>query len=501
MEGIYAGWLSVLPAVIAIILTLVTKQVIVSLLAGICTGTLIYSLLAGMNPLTGTITAAARVIVQSADVSMLIGVWFLGMFIATISMTNGQHALAKWLMKKVKGKVGISLATVICGICLFISDTFHCFSMGAITRPLAKESGISREKLSYWIDASAAPVCCLSPVGTWMPAIIALIPAAFAANGTMTFVSSIPFNFYCILSILMCFWICFPKHDFATMLKAEQEFTGILSGETVVEEEKEGHLKDMVLLLALLIVLSFFFIFQTGGMFSEGRGPVEALANCEAIVSIASAAMVTVFVGAILIICIRKTVTMKDFFANIMKEGIQPTVDICMLLVFAWGLAGTCRNLLQTGPFLADLLVSVNFPMVFLPVVLFVICSFFSFATGTSWGTFGIAIPIAFEICAIAAPELITICVAAILSGACFGDNCSPISDTTLMASFASEVEHIRHVETQIPYSLTCAVVGAVGFIIAGITKNVVLSLVPTVILFFLVVKILSKKANAKINA
>ncbi len=504
MEAVYVGWLSIIPAVVAIGLALLTKEVILSLVLGIFSGTMIYSVATGQNIIIGTFTNAINIIIQSVDFPILLLLGLLGALIYLISISGGQFALGRLVTKRVKTKTGTLLATAVANCCIFISPSFHVLSVGAVCRPLCDNARVSRAKLSYMLDATGAPTACIAPVSTWLAGIIAFFPATgIFANKMGVFFQSIPFNTYCIASIIMVFWFCFPKHDYGPMAHyermAEKEGNlGILhpTTEAIKEEETKGSAIDMILPLVLLIGLTIFFMLYSGGMWTEGYSLTEAMANAATTTSMCAAGLVTLVLTFILYIP-RKVVTFKEFTDGIGK-GVSSMNSIAIIMTLAWGIGGTCRNLLMTGDFVAHIVEESSFHLGLLPIVLFLISCLLSFATGSSWGTFGIILPLTFSICEGVSPELIIICIAAVLGGSTFGDHCSPISDTTVMASGVADVNHIVHVQTQLPYALTAAGVACIGYLVVGFTMNLLLTIVVSYGLLFIVLIILGRKYAKK---
>lgn len=495
MESVYAGWLSIIPAVVAIGLALLTKQVILSLVVGICSGTLIYSAFLGQNLIIGTITNTIQILLTSVDFSLLLVLGMLGAFMYLLELSGGQHALGQWMAKRVKGKKGALLVTAVVSCFLFISDAFHVLAMGAICRPLCDEAKVSRSKLAYMLDATSAPTCCIGPVGTWVAGICACFPAtALFSNNISVFFQQIPYNIYCITCILMVFWISFPNHDYGPMLQHEKDMEGDVDDTAKSVDYRVGKVCDMLIPLIILVAGTVFFMLWTGGLWTENRGIFDAFSNAYTMLSICSASLVAIVVMFIMYVP-AKTVSFKEFMDGI-SMGVDSMSSICTLMVFAWGIGGTCRQLLQTGPFVADLISGSSFPLALLPAIFFIIAALLSFATGTSWGTFGIMLPLAFPICELAAPHLIVICISAVLGGSTFGDHCSPISDSTILSSAVAKVEHMVHVETQLPYALTSASAAIIGYLIAGFTANVFLTLAVSIVYFFIAVYVLSKRAN-----
>lgn len=484
MVPVYVGWLSLIPAVIAIGLALITKEVVFSLVIGIFSGTLIYSAAMGQNLFFGSIMNFINITVQSVDFSVLLLLALLGSLIYLISISGGQYALGKWVMKHVKSKTGVLIASTIASCCIFISPSFHILSVGAVIRPLCDSAKVSRAKLAYILDATAAPTACIAPVSTWIAGIIATFPATtLFSNGLAAFYQSIPWNMYCLASIFMSFWVAFPRHDFGSMVayerKADAGDLGI-AGDESIGQLKEGDIKggiiDMVLPLALLLVLTFVFILYTGGMWQTTNVITEAMAKTSTTKAMCDATLVTLILTGFFYV-VRKIIDFKTFL-NSLAMGTISMVNISIIIVLAWSISGVCRKLLLTGDFVSNLIQNSNFTLGFLPVMLFFISCLLSFATGSSWGTFGIVLPLAFSICETVAPELIVIGIAAVLGGSTFGDHCSPISDTTVMASGVADVNHIVHVGTQLPYALTCAFAASAGYLVAGFTANIMLTLI-----------------------
>lgn len=501
MEAVYVGWLSIIPAIVAIGLALWTKEVILSLVIGIFSGTMIYSYAMGQNIVIGTFSNAIDIIIQSVDFSVLLLLGLLGALIYLISISGGQFALGRLVTKRVKTKTGTLLATAVANCCIFISPSFHVLSVGAVCRPLCDNAKVSRAKLSYMLDATGAPTACIAPVSTWLAGIIAFFPATgMFSNKMSAFFQSIPFNTYCIASILMVFWFCFPKHDFGPMAKYERiaEETGDLGllnpDDKIAEGEGKGSAIDMILPLLVLIGLTVFFMLYSGGMWTEGKSVSDAMANAATTKSMCRAALATLIFTFALYIP-RKIVTFKDFMNGIGK-GVSSMNSIIIIITLAWGIGGTCRNLLMTGDFVTNVIQNSSFHVGLLPVSMFLISCLLSFATGSSWGTFGIILPLAFSICEKVAPGLSLICVAAVLGGSTFGDHCSPISDTTVMASGVADVSHIVHVQTQLPYALTAAAAACIGYIVAGFTANLLLTLVVSYGILFGTLIILGRRYN-----
>ena len=483
MDPIYVGWLSIIPPVLAIGLALLTKEVIISLVMGILSGTLIYTVALGGNVVMDTITYAFKLMTNQVDIGLILVMGMLGAIVEVISRSGGQHAMANWAKTRFHSKTSSQLATVLVGSCLFLSDVFHNLSTGAIMKTINDSNKISRAKFAYILDATAAPVCCLVPMGIWVAGICAVFPenSTFSSNMEIFF-ANIPYNIYCIISIVMVIWFCFPKHDIGSMRLAEikADTTGDLgSVDEPVKEHDKGKVSDMIVPMVVLILASVLFMLYTGGFWS-GSSFSEAFSNCSTSTSLLCGSFVALAVAFAMYVP-RKIIGFKEFMSSI-YAGISSMVSGMTILVLAWTISGVCRKLLLTGDFVANAVVESNMPVAVIPAIIFIIAAALSFATGTSWGTFGILMPIVFSVCEIAAPQLLLPAIAATLGGSCWGDHCSPISDTTVLASTCAGCDHIQHVTTQLPY---CAVGGAcavIGYLVTGFTAgNLILTWIGTI--------------------
>ena len=473
MEPVYVGWLSIIPPILAISLALITKEVIISLVLGILSGTLIYTAALGGNLFMDTAKYAFTMMTNQVDIGLILVMGMLGAIVEVITLSGGQHAIAEWAKKRFNSKTSSQLATVVVGSCLFLSDVFHNLSAGAIMKSINDSNRISRPKFAYILDATAAPICCLVPMGIWVAGICAVFPENSIFSSSMEiFFANIPYNLYCILSIVMVIYFCFPNNDFGPMARAEQkaDLSGDLSSvDEPVKESGNGTVADMVVPMLALVFGSVLFMLYTGGYWSgEGKSIVQAFSDCSTSTSLQCGSFVALAV-AFLMYVPRKVVGFKAFMNGI-YTGIQSMVSGMTILVLAWTIGGVCRKLLLTGNFVADMVVGSGMPVGVLPAIIFIIAAALSFATGTSWGTFGILMPIVFNVCEIAAPELLLPAIAATLGGSCWGDHCSPISDTTVLASTCAGCDHIQHVVTQMPYCVVGGVCAVAGYLVAGFT-------------------------------
>ena len=468
---IETGWVSILPPLIAIVLALVTKEVYSSLFLGVLSGMVIY-VVSAQEPFMAVFSRIFDMMAQKIadNAYMIIFLALLWAVITLVGKSGGTAAYGRWAEKRLKNKRATLLTTALLGILIFIDDGFNCLTIGTVMRPVYDRQRISRVKLAYIIDATAAPICIIAPVSSWA---VAVASEVSDTNGFQTFLSTVPYNLYALLTIMMVAFVCITGLDFGKMRKAEEKAQLEGNGDTMTEEkddtqESKGRVIDLVLPILVLIVCAILGMAYVGGFFS-GTPFSEAIgANPTAGLSLgAFAGLVTAFILYIP----RKIMKPKQFAGNIVS-GIGSIVPPMLILILSWTLGGVCRELIGTGEFISGFIASSNVPLQLLPFVVFVIAALMSFSMGTSWGTFGLLIPIVTMICsATAGSELLVPTLGATLAGSVYGDHCSPISDTTILASTGAQCEHIRHVETQIPYATLTAVVCAVGYLIIGFTN------------------------------
>ena len=481
--AIDVGILSILPPVVAIVLALITKEVIFSLILGILSGTTIYALSTGtgiVGIFDTTVTLMADKL--SGNTTMIIFLCLLGILVALVNKAGGSKAYGEWAVQKLKTKRSASVATAFLGVLIFIDDYFNCLTVGTVMRPVTDRVKLSREKLAYLIDATAAPICIIAPISSWAASVISYDPETAGMSGMMAFLSSVPMNLYAILTLIMVFTMAARKNaDYGPMLKAELNAEkGIISDVDMSKEEEKyllnsegskGKICDLVVPIVILIIASILSMIYVGGYWGEEKMSLfDAFGNTDAGAALALGAFVTLIITFIYYMC-RKVLTFRDFF-SCMNPGVNSMVAACVILTLAWTISGVCRDLLSTEPYVASLVENSGVPMGILPMLIFVVACLLSFSTGTAWGTFGILIPIIISICEIAAPELLITTLSATLAGSVFGDHTSPISDTTILASTGARCDHLKHVGTQVPYALTVAVCCAIGYIVAGFTAG-----------------------------
>ena len=500
----YGTFLSLVPPVIAIALALITKEVYSSLFIGILAGSLIYSNLNIWGMLTNTCDVMIGKLSDSWNVGILIFLVLLGMMVSLINKAGGSAAYGRWASKHIKTRTGAILSTALLGTLIFIDDYFNCLTVGSVMRPVTDKHGISRSKLAYLIDATAAPVCIIAPISSWAAAVSSVAPEG---QGLTLFIQSIPYNLYALLCLACVVLMAMMKVDFGKMREHELNamngdlFTtaGRPYEEAVMDTDKKGKVIDLVLPVLSLIASCVMTMVYTGGFFDAGSDSymnfIDAFANSDASVGLVLGAIIAIAFTMLLYFC-RKVISFKDF-ADSFSEGFKAMSSAILVLTFAWTLSGVTSQLGATV-FVAEFVRnSASHLANFLPAIVFMIAVFLAFATGTSWGTFGVLLPI---VCAVfPSGELMIISVSACLAGAVCGDHCSPISDTTIMASAGAQCDHINHVSTQLPYAFLVAGVSFVGYILAGFLQNawIVLaaSLALLVVVLLVIRSVQAKKA------
>ena len=499
----YATWLALLAPVVAIILALITKEVYSSLVIGIIVGAVIYA--GGNFERTLTHVVSDGFIANLAD-SYNMGIIFflvlLGALVAMMNKAGGSAAFGRWATSKIKTRVGAQCATIALGILIFIDDYFNCLTVGSVMRPVTDKHNISRAKLAYIIDATAAPVCIIAPISSWAAAVAGFANAAGAENGIALFIEAIPYNFYALLTIVMMLFLAFTNVDYGPMAEHEKNAvekndlftTGTRQAVEEMDVNPKGKVSDLVFPIAILIVCCIIGMIYSGGFF-EGNDFVTAFSNSDASVGLALGSFVAVII-AIVYYIIRRVIPFKDLMGSI-PEGFKAMVPAILILACAWTLKSMTDSL-GAKIFISQLVEgsAAGFQML-LPAIIFLIAVGLSFATGTSWGTFGILIPIVLSVFHAGDPIMI-VAVSACMAGAVCGDHCSPISDTTIMASAGAQCDHINHVSTQLPYALTVAAVSAVSYVIAGIVCSWVITLPIAVALMLLTLFIIRHLMNKK---
>ena len=492
---IETGWWSLLPPLIAIALALITKEVYSSLFIGVFSGMLIYTFAGGGSVFSSVSLMFDMMSSKIADNAyMIIFLALLWAVINLVSKSGGSLAYGRWVGKKLKSRRAAAFATSFLGILIFIDDGFNCLTVGTVMSPITDRLRISREKLAYIIDATAAPVCIIAPVSSWA---VAVASEVSPTNGFNVFLSTIPYNFYALMTILMVFFISFTGRDFGPMKKAEQEaVNGIrMEKKDTAKDTKNGRVIDLVLPIAVLIVFAILGMAFVGGFF-EGVSFSEAIGyNPAGGLSLgAFAGLITAF-----ILYIPRKLMKPREFVDCIVSGIGSIVPPMLILILSWSLGGVCRQLIGTGQFISGFVSTSDMSLGLLPFLIFVIAALMSFSMGSSWGTFGMLIPIVTMICESEGAGIYLIpALGATLAGSVYGDHCSPISDTTILASTGAGCKHIRHVETQLPYATLVAVVCAIGYLIAGLLKSPWAALIIEAVLLVGAVMLLNKRDRTR---
>ncbi len=471
---------SLLPPIIAIGLALITKEVYTSLFIGIVIGGLLYSNFNFEGTLTHVFNdGIVSVLADAYNVGILIFLVILGIMVMLMNKAGGSAAFGRWASTHIKTRAGAQLATVALGILIFIDDYFNCLTVGSVMRPVSDNSKISRAKLAYVIDATAAPVCIIAPVSSWAAAVASYVEDG---NGLYLFIQTIPFNFYALLTLVMMVFLSLTGMDYGPMAKHEKnakENGDIFSGMNAYAEaaaensNPDGKVIDLLLPIVVLIVSCVIGMIYSGGFF-EGSSFVESFSNADASIGLMLGSAVALIITAIYYFA-RRILTFKGL-AEAIPEGFKSMVPAILILTFAWSLKAMTDSLGAKQFVEALVQNSAGSFQSFLPAIVFLIGAFLAFATGTSWGTFGILIPITLAVFPLGNP-LGIICVSACMAGAVCGDHCSPISDTTIMASAGAQCDHVTHVSTQLPYAITVAGVSFVSYIIAGFVPNAFITL------------------------
>ena len=503
--ALYATFWSLVPPLVAIVLALISKEVYSSLAIGLIFGGMLAS---GFN-FEGTMKAIfekgfVSVLSSAYNVGILIFLVILGMVVALMNKTGGSDAFGKWASKRIKTRVGAQLMSVLLGCLIFIDDYFNCLTVGSVMRPVTDKHQVSRAKLAYLIDATAAPVCIISPISSWAAAVTGFVDGE---DGFALFIKAIPFNYYALLTIVMMIVITVWKFDFGPMkIHEENAKKGDLftTGEEKFDEldrgsHKDGKIIDMLFPIVSLIICCVIGMLYTGGIFS-GAGIIEAFSNCDASVGLSMGRFVSIIITLIFYI-VRGSLKFTECM-DCLPAGFKAMVPAILILTFAWSLK-SITDVLGAKEFVATMMEhSASGMQLLLPAIIFVVAVCLAFSTGTSWGTFGILIPIVVAVFAGKDSQMMIISISACMAGAVCGDHCSPISDTTIMASAGAQSNHINHVNTQLPYAMLVAAVSFVSYIIAAFIKNAVLSLIIAVVLMiavlFIIKTVTSKEGSTE---
>lgn len=478
---------SLFPPVIAIGLALITKEVYSSLFVGILSGGIIYAVASGTG-FEGTFKAVVQDglitnLSNAYNVGIQVFLVVLGIIVVLMNKAGGSRAYGEWAAAHIKSRRGVALSTFFLGVLIFVDDYFNCLTVGSVMRPITDKHNISRSKLAYLIDSTAAPICIIAPISSWAAAVSGTVEGV---NGISLFINTIPYNLYAFLTILMVIFISVSDTDYGPMKIHEDNAKNgdiFTTKNNTYEQDAQpvterGRVIDLILPVAVLIVFCVVGMIYTGGFFS-GTDFVTAFANCDAAYGL-SLGSISALIVIIAYYMLRRVLKFNECMDSI-AAGFKQMVPAILILTFAWTLK-TMTNHLEAGAFVSGVVQSATALSVLLPVILFVVAVGLAFATGTSWGTFGILIPIVTSVFEAELanvpqtgeiPSMVIICISACLAGAVCGDHCSPISDTTIMASTGAQCDHVNHVSTQLPYALTVAAVCVVGYLLSGFVHNV----------------------------
>ncbi|QUO20946.1 Na+/H+ antiporter NhaC family protein [Clostridiaceae bacterium Marseille-Q4143] len=501
VPAMYATFWALVPPVVAIALALITKEVYSSLFLGILVGGLFYS---GFS-FEGTIVhifqdGVVSVLSDSYNVGILIFLVILGAIVCLMNKAGGSAAFGRWASEHIKTRTGAQLATVALGVLIFIDDYFNCLTVGSVMRPVTDKHNISRAKLAYLIDATAAPVCIIAPISSWAAAVTGFVEGE---DGLALFISAIPYNFYALLTIVMMVTIAILNIDFGSMKVHEDNAK---NGDLFTTPDRpygdgndevtigNGGVKDMVIPILSLIVCCVIGMIWTGGFF-EGENFVTAFSNSDASVGLAVGSAFALVITIALYVS-RKVLGFKECM-DCIPEGFKAMVPAIMILTFAWTLKAMTDSL-GAAEFVAAIIKGSASGIVnLLPAIIFLVGCFLAFATGTSWGTFGILIPIVVDAFQATNPTLMTIAISACMAGAVCGDHCSPISDTTIMASAGAQCNHVNHVSTQLPYAVSVAAISFITYIVAGFVQSAWISLPVGIVLTLGYLIVMKKRSEA----
>ena len=503
VPGLYATFWSLLPPVVAIGLALITKEVYSSLFIGIVVGAVLYSGFSFEGTMNHVLSGGIiAVLSDSYNVGILVFLVILGAMVALMNKAGGSAAFGQWASKHIKTRAGAQLATVALGVLIFIDDYFNCLTVGSVMRPVTDRHNISRAKLAYIIDSTAAPVCIIAPISSWAAAVTGFVEGE---DGLSIFIRVIPYNFYALLTITMLIVISLANIDYGPMAKFERNaldgdlFSGKnpYAGSSDDVSNAPGTVMDLLIPILSLIVCCVLGMIYSGGFFS-GVDFVTAFSGSDASVGLALGSFFGLVITAILYL-VRRILTFKQCM-DCIPEGFTAMVPAILILTFAWALKAMTDSL-GADVFVAELVKSsAEGLMSLLPAIIFVVGCLLAFATGTSWGTFGILIPIVVHVFENSDPELMIISISACMAGAVCGDHCSPISDTTIMASAGAQCDHVNHVSTQLPYAVSVAVISFVTYLVAGFVRSAWIALPVGLVLllgFLTAAKVLTREKTS----
>lgn len=513
VPALFGTWWSLVPPVVAIALALITKEVYSSLFIGIVIGGILYSVgSTDYNMFEGTFRhvlydGIIANLSDSNNVGILVFLVMLGVIVCLMNKSGGSAAFGRWAQKHIHTRIGAQLATIVLGVLIFVDDYFNCLTVGSVMRPITESHRVSKAKLAYLIDATAAPVCIIAPISSWAAAVSSFVGEG---QGFKVFISAIPFNYYALLTIFFMIGITIMRIDYGPMKKHEENailYNDIYTtperpyadAEKELNEDEKGRVIDLVIPVIILIIFCIAGIMYSGEFFHGENGFVDSFANSDAAAGLSLGSILSLIV-IVIYYMIRKTIKFTEAMDSI-PEGFKAMIAAILILTLAWTIK-TMTDSLGAADFVGELVKSGAEGFInFLPAIVFLVGCGLAFATGTSWGTFGVLIPIVMAVFEGYDPQMEIISISACMAGAVMGDHCSPISDTTIMSSAGAQCYHINHVNTQIPYAVTVAAVSFVCYIIAGFIKNAAVSLIIAFALMFVVLLILRKIFGAEQKA
>ena len=510
LPTLYGTFWSLVPPIVAIGLALITKEVYSSLFIGIVIGGVLYSIGSpDYNLFEGTVRhvlydGIIANLANENNVGILVFLVILGVIVCLMNMSGGSAAFGRWAQKRIKTRIGAQLATIVLGCLIFVDDYFNCLTVGSVMRPITETHKVSKAKLAYLIDATAAPVCIIAPISSWAAAVSGFVGEG---EGFRVFISAIPFNYYALLTIFFMIGITLMRIDYGPMRKHEDN--AILHGdiyttperpyadaEKEVSDDGKGRVIDLVIPVIIIIIFCICGIMYSGGFFHGEANFIDSFAKSDAATGLSFGSLLSLIV-IVIYFMFRRTITFREMMDAI-PEGFKAMIAAILILTFAWTIK-TMTDSLGAAVYVSELVKSsAESFMNFLPAIVFLVGCGLAFATGTSWGTFGVLIPIVMAVFENYDAQMEIISISACMAGAVMGDHCSPISDTTIMSSAGAQCYHINHVNTQIPYAVTVAAVSCVCYIIAGFVRNAAISLIIAFALMFCVLLVLRKIFGAE---
>lgn len=492
------SWISLMPPIITIILVLMTKESVFSLVLGGFVGCIIYN---GGHPISALDMFFCEMSRKmSENVYIILFLALLGALVSLMEKSGGALAYGKWISKKIKTKKGTQLSTVLLGTVIFIDDYFNCLTVGTVMRPIFDRYRISREKLAYIIDAMAVSLCIITPISSWAAIILSTLEGSGVKNSFGILIRSIPYNFYAIFTVIMVLSMIILNLDFGPMYKYEKASQSKIAkakfeNNNMIQETIKGKGRDLLIPIGVLIVSTVIILLYNGGYFSGDVTILKALKDTDSAKSLTYGALIAL-VCSFLLMVVSDRLNFKEYMEGV-TDGVKTMVSAYMILILAWTIGGICQKM-GTGDYVKYIIETTNVPRWILPMLIFVVSGFLSFSTGTSWGSFGILIPVVVEIAKGLGENSLIIFLAATLAGATYGDHSSPISDTCILSSVGAQCEHIDHVISQIPYALIVAVICCLNYIMIDFVGSLVISYIVGVVLMLMIMVMVARMYEKK---